>query len=129
MAYVPDYALIGIYTSKEVAIKVAKEWFKKIEESHRRISENNLFDCDTYETTTIHFDEIKADNNATTVHILFSLGNYGEYSLISCYCDKDLVEKRRALLQKQDDEIMKMVENYQDQRQYFVIESQINEET
>lgn len=124
----PEYALIGIYTSKEVAIKVAREQVESIEKTNRWIIENDLFDSDDHENTAIHFDEIGVDDSATTVHILFSLGNYGEYSLISCYCDKDLAEKRRALLQKRDDEIIKMAKNYEDKRKYFVVESQINKE-
>lgn len=125
----PEYALIGIYTSKEVAIKVAREQVENIEQTNNWIIENDLFDSDDHENTTIHFDEIKMDDSATTAYILFSLGDYGEYSLLGCYYDKDLAEKRRALLQKRDDEIIKMAKNYEDKRKYFVVESQINKET
>lgn len=125
----PEYALIGIYTSKEVAIKVAREQVESIEKTNRWIIENDLFDSDDHENIAIHFDEIGVDDSATTAYILFSLGKYGEYSLLGCYYDKDLAEKRRSSLQKRGDEIIKMAKNYEDKRKYFVVESQINKET
>ena len=115
----PEYALIGIYTSKEVAIKVAREQVESIEKTNNWIIENDLFDSDDYENTAIHFDEIEVD----------ALGKYGEYSLLGCYYSKELAEKRRSSLQKRDDEIIKMAKNYEDARTYFVVESQINKET
>ena len=121
--------MIGIYTSKEVAIKVAREQVESIEKTNNWIIENDLFDSDDYENTAIHFDEIEVDDSATTAYVLFSLGKYGEYSLLGYYNDKELAEKRRALLQKRDDEIIKMAKNYEDAREYFVVESQINKET
>ena len=42
----PEYALIGIYTSKEVAIKVAREQVESIEKTNNWIIENDLFDSD-----------------------------------------------------------------------------------
>lgn len=125
----PEYALIGIYTSKEVAIKVAREQVESIEKTNRWIIENDLFDSDDHENIAIHFDEIGVDDSATTAYILFSLGKYGEYSILGCYYDKDLAEKRRSSLQKRGDEIIKMAKNYEDKRKYFVVESQINKET
>lgn len=125
----PEYALIGIYTSKEVAIKVAREQVESIEKTNRWIIENDLFDSDDHENIAIHFDEIGVDDSATPAYILFSLGKYGEYSLLGCYYDKDLAEKRRSSLQKRGDEIIKMAKNYEDKRKYFVVESQINKET
>ena len=125
----PEYALIGIYTSKEVAIKVAREQVESIEKTNRWIIENDLFDSDDHENIAIHFDEIGVDDSATTAYILFSLGKYGEYSLLGCYYDKDLAEKRRSSLQKRGDEIIKKAKNYEDKRKYFVVESQINKET
>lgn len=125
----PEYALIGIYTSKEVAIKVAREQVESIEKTNRWIIKNDLFDSDDHENIAIHFDEIGVDDSATTAYILFSLGKYGEYSLLGCYYDKDLAEKRRSSLQKRGDEIIKMAKNYEDKRKYFVVESQINKET
>ena len=62
----PEYALIGIYTSKEVAIKVAREQVESIEKTNRWIIENDLFDSDDHENTAIHFDEIEVDDSATT---------------------------------------------------------------
>lgn len=120
----PEYALIGIYTSKEVAIKVAREQVESIEKTNNWIIENDLFDSDDCENTAIHFDEIEVDDSATTAYVLFALGKYGEYSLLDCYYSKELAEKRRVLLQKQD-----MAKNYEDKREYFVVESQINKET
>jgi len=125
----PEYALIGIYTSKEVAIKVAREQVESIEKTNNWIIENDLFDSDDCENTAIHFDEIEVDDSATTAYVLFALGKYGEYSLLGYYNNKELAEKRRALLQKRDDEIIKMAKNYEDAREYFVVESQINKET
>lgn len=113
----PEYALIGIYTSKEVAIKVAKEQVENIEKTNNWIIENDLFDSDDHENTTIHFDEIEMDDSATTAYILFSLGNYGEYSLLDCYYDKDLAEKRRARYEEKNDE-----------KEYYVATSKINKE-
>lgn len=103
----PEYALIGIYTSKEVAIKVAREQVESIEKTNNWIIENDLFDSDDCENTAIHFDEIEVDDSATTAYVLFALGKYGEYSLLGYYNNKELAEKRRALLQKRDDEIIK----------------------
>ena len=123
------YALIGIYTSKEVAIKVAREQVESIEKTNNWIIENDLFDSDDCENTAIHFDEIEVDDSATTAYVLFVLGKYGEYSLLGCYYSKELAEKRRALLQKRDDEIIKMAKNYEEKKEYFVVESQINKET
>ena len=125
----PEYALIGIYTSKEVAIKVAREQVESIEKTNNWIIENDLFDSDDYENTAIHFDEIEVDDSATTAYILCSLGKYGEYSLLGYYNDKELAEKRRSSLQKRDDEIIKMAKNYEEEKEYFVVESQINKET
>lgn len=125
----PEYALIGIYTSKEVAIKVAREQVESIEKTNNWIIENDLFDSDDCENTAIHFDEIEVDDSATTAYVLFALGKYGEYSLLGCYYSKELAEKRRALLQKRDDEIIKMAKNYEEKKEYFVVESQINKET
>lgn len=93
----PEYALIGIYTSKEVAIKVAREQVESIEKTNRWIIENDLFDSDDHENIAIHFDEIGVDDSATTAYILFSLGKYGEYSLLGCYYDKDLAEKKKII--------------------------------
>lgn len=125
----PEYALIGIYTSKEVAIKVAREQVESIEKTNNWIIENDLFDSDDCENTAIHFDEIEVDDSATTAYVLFALGKYGEYSLLGYYNNKELAEKRRALLQKRDDEIIKMAKNYEEKKEYFVVESQINKET
>lgn len=113
----PEYTLIGIYTSKEVAIKVAKEQVENIEKTNNWIIENDLFDSDDHENTTIHFDEIEMDDSATTAYILFSLGNYGEYSLLDCYNDKNLAEKRRARYEEKNDE-----------KEYYVVTSKINKE-
>ena len=62
----PEYALIGIYTSKEVAIKVAREQVESIEKTNRWIIENDLFDSDDHENTAIHFDEIEVEDRKST---------------------------------------------------------------
>lgn len=116
-------------SQKEVAIKVAREQVESIEKTNNWIIENDLFDSDDCENTAIHFDEIEVDDSATTAYVLFALGKYGEYSLLDCYYSKELAEKRRALLQKRDDEIIKMAKNYEEKKEYFVVESQINKET
>jgi len=102
---------------------------ESIEKTNNWIIENDLFDSDDCENTAIHFDEIEVDDSATTAYVLFALGKYGEYSLLGCYYSKELAEKRRALLQKRDDEIIKMAKNYEEKKEYFVVESQINKET
>lgn len=90
----PEYALIGIYTSKEVAIKVAREQVESIEKTNNWIIENDLFDSDDYENTAIHFDEIEVDDSATTAYVLFSLGKYGEYSFLVATMTRILLKKK-----------------------------------
>lgn len=70
----------------------------------------------------------KPSNIAVCMALCFNFMK-GEYSLLGCYYSKELAEKRRALLQKRDDEIIKMAKNYEEKKEYFVVESQINKET
>ena len=55
----PDYSLVGVYKNKDTAIKVAKERAKEEDEYYKHSIENGLLDCDDYEETTIHFNEME----------------------------------------------------------------------
>lgn len=55
----PDYLLVGVYKNKDTAIRAAKERAKEEDEYYKHSIENGLLDCDDYEETTIHFNEMK----------------------------------------------------------------------
>lgn len=129
MAFIPRICLDWHIYFKRSSYQGGKRAGRKYRKTNNWIIENDLFDSDDCENTAIHFDEIEVDDSATTAYVLFALGKYGEYSLLGYYNNKELAEKRRALLQKRDDEIIKMAKNYEDAREYFVVESQINKET
>lgn len=55
----PNFKLIGVYTNRDMAIKVAKEQAKQSEECVNWLLDNDLSDCDDYEEETIYFNAVE----------------------------------------------------------------------
>lgn len=72
----PDYLLVGVYKNKDTAIRAAKERAKEEDEYYKHSIENGLLDCDDYEETTIHFNEVKISEEPLLELFLFSRDKY-----------------------------------------------------